>query len=109
MPALAAQEYSEHLVLATTDDELYGYGVPPPAAGVYRLTAFERGALNANKDDANRQADRREFGGDRQTRISAGRKPRCGGNWDSTTVDAAGGHSADDDFGEVSRVTDGGT
>jgi len=42
---LGNMDYSEDLVLTTTDDELYGYD------DVYRLTGFERGALNANKDD----------------------------------------------------------
>ena len=42
---LRGKNYQEDLVLTTTDDEFYGYDA------VYRLTSFERGSLNGNKDD----------------------------------------------------------
>jgi len=67
---LGNKEYSEDLVLTTTDDELYGYDA------VYRLTGFERGALNANKDDITSP--------DRSQTWSL--DPL--GNWDSTVNDA---------------------
>jgi len=66
---LGNKEHSEDLVLTATDDELYGYDA------VYRLTGFERGALNANKDDITSP--------DRAQTWSL--EPL--GNWDSTVND----------------------
>jgi len=67
---LGNKDYSEDLQLTTTDDELYGYDA------VYRLTGFEREALNGNKDDITSP--------DRSQTWSL--DPL--GNWDSTVNDA---------------------
>jgi len=79
LSAPAVRTYQEDLVNATEMDELYGYDT------LHRLTSFDRGDLNANKDGivgtpAREQARQPAAG-------KPGRSCACGtldviGNWD---------------------------
>ncbi|MFO7956343.1 MAG: RHS repeat-associated core domain-containing protein [Candidatus Brocadiia bacterium] len=96
----------------STESELYAYDAPRSARAVYRLddppnnrrVSFDRGQLNANKDDANRRAVRWQFGR-RQTAVSKGRKPRRGGNWDQTVLDGTTESRTHNDVNELTQRT----